>query len=155
MSAFKRKWSLGYWKVDDIIIFGLVHVEKFSHGMGCGWDLAGVTSFQKIYRLYGLKHRIVEISEDVTKAGLDRRPNEQGKIGLLYFRTGKRWVSQDSCANIWKHFFVWGGSNLSQLNWFVIFILTLVLIRVCHRGLETSRSRGFCQIFYKFFINFL
>ena len=65
-------------------------MEKFSHGMGCGWDLAGVTSFQKIYRLYGLKHRIVEISEDVTKAGLDRRPNEQGKIGLLYFRTGKR-----------------------------------------------------------------
>ena len=65
-------------------------MEKFSHGMGCGWDLAGVTSFQKIYRLYGLKHHIVEISEDVTKAGLDSRPNEQGKIGLLYFRTGKR-----------------------------------------------------------------
>ena len=32
-----------------------------------GHRIAGVTSFQKIYGLYGLKHHIVEISGDVTK----------------------------------------------------------------------------------------
>ena len=41
--------------------------------MGDGWAvgywIVGVTSFQKIYGLYGLKHHIVEISGDVTKAG--------------------------------------------------------------------------------------
>ena len=58
------------------------------------------------------------------------------------------------CKYLKAFFVLGGGSNLPQLNWFVIFILTLVLIRVCHRGLETSRSRGFCQIFYKFIINF-
>ena len=39
-----------------------------------GYWIVGVTSFQKIYGLYGLKHHIVEISGDVTKAG---RTNEQ------------------------------------------------------------------------------
>ena len=32
-----------------------------------GYWIVGVTSFQKIYGLYGLKHHIVEISGDVTK----------------------------------------------------------------------------------------
>ena len=50
-----------------------------------GYWIVGVTSFQKIYGLYGLKHHIVEISGDVTKAGRDGQPNEQGKIGLLSF----------------------------------------------------------------------
>ena len=34
-----------------------------------GHWVMGVTSFQKIYGLYGLKHTIVEISGDVTKVG--------------------------------------------------------------------------------------
>ena len=50
-----------------------------------GHWIVGVTSFQKIYGLYGLKHHIVEINGDVTKAGRDGQPNEQGKIGLLSF----------------------------------------------------------------------
>ena len=32
-----------------------------------GYWIVGVTSFQKIYSLYGLKHLKVEISGDVTK----------------------------------------------------------------------------------------
>ena len=39
-----------------------------------GYWIVGVTSFQKISGLYGLKHHIVEISGDVTKVG---RTNEQ------------------------------------------------------------------------------
>ena len=58
-------WVMGEWSVGQWIV--------------------GVTSFQKIYGLYGLKHHIVEISGDVTKAGRDGQPNEQGKIGLLRF----------------------------------------------------------------------
>ena len=50
-----------------------------------GHWIVGVTSFQKIYGLYGLKHHIVEISGDVTKAGRDGRTNKQGKIVLLRF----------------------------------------------------------------------
>ena len=50
-----------------------------------GYWIVGVTSFQKIYGLYGLKHHIVEISGDVTKAGRDGQTNEQGKIELLSF----------------------------------------------------------------------
>ena len=42
-----------------------------------GHWIVGVTSFQKIYGLYGLKHHIVEISGDVTKAGRDGRTNER------------------------------------------------------------------------------
>ena len=43
-----------------------------------GYWIVGVTSFQKIYGLYGLKHHIVEISGDVTKAGrTDGRTNER------------------------------------------------------------------------------
>ena len=34
-----------------------------------GQWIVGVTSFQKIYGLYSVKHHIVEISVDVTKAG--------------------------------------------------------------------------------------
>ena len=50
-----------------------------------GYWIVGVTSFQKIYGLYGLKYHIVEISGDVTKAGRDGQTNEQGKIELLSF----------------------------------------------------------------------
>ena len=45
--------------------------------------IVGVTIFQKIYGLYGLKHHIVEISGDVTKAR--RTDGQQGKIELLSF----------------------------------------------------------------------
>ena len=49
-----------------------------------GQWIVGVISFQKMYGLYGLKHHIVEISEDVTDAGqTNKRTREQGKIGLL------------------------------------------------------------------------
>ena len=37
--SFKKevgKWSLGYWKVDDMSIFGFYRVEKSSYEMGCG-----------------------------------------------------------------------------------------------------------------------
>ena len=50
-----------------------------------GYLIVGVTSFQKIYGLYGLKHLKVEISGDVTKAGRDGQKNKQGKIELLSF----------------------------------------------------------------------
>merc|ERR1712208_103727 len=42
-----------------------------------GYWMVGVTSFQKIYGLYGLKRHIVEISGDVTKAGRDGRTDER------------------------------------------------------------------------------
>ena len=55
----------------------------------CGWWgsgqwavgqwIVGVTSFQKIYGLYGLKHLKVEISGDVTKAGRDGTDNQRRK----------------------------------------------------------------------------
>ena len=55
------EWSVGYW-------------------------IVGVTSFQKIYGLYGLKHHILEIRGDVTKVlRTDGRTTEQGKIVLLSF----------------------------------------------------------------------
>ena len=38
-----------------------------------GYWIVGVTSFHKIYGMYGLKYHIVEISRDVTKAGQDGR----------------------------------------------------------------------------------
>ena len=41
-------WVMGEWSVDQWIV--------------------GVISFQKMYGLYGLKHHIVEISQDVTDA---------------------------------------------------------------------------------------
>ena len=52
-----------------------------------GYWIVGVTSFQKIYGLYGLKYHIVEISGDVTKVGrTDGRTNkQQRKIQLLRF----------------------------------------------------------------------
>ena len=43
-----------------------------------GQWIEGVTSFQKIYGLYGLKHLKVEISGDVTKMGrTDGRTNKE------------------------------------------------------------------------------
>ena len=48
-----------------------------------GYWIIGVTSFQKIYGSYVLKHLEVEISEDVTEVG--RTTNQQGKIELLSF----------------------------------------------------------------------
>ena len=44
-----------------------------------GYWIVGVTSFQKIYGLYGLKHLKVEISGDVTKAGRDGTDNQRRK----------------------------------------------------------------------------
>ena len=44
-----------------------------------GLWIVGVTSFQKIYGLYGLKHLKVEISGDVTKAGRDGTDNQTRK----------------------------------------------------------------------------
>ena len=71
-------------------------VEKWPYKVGCWWVLwvwwgfvwvmgewavgywiVDVTSFQKIYGLYGLKHHIVEISGDVTKVGRDEQTNKQ------------------------------------------------------------------------------
>ena len=48
-----------------------------------GYWIVGVTSFQKIYGLYGLKHHIVEISGDVTKAGRDGQPRKDSATQLL------------------------------------------------------------------------
>ena len=43
-----------------------------------GYWIVGVTSFQKIYGLYGLKHHIVELSGDVTKVlRTDGQPNKE------------------------------------------------------------------------------
>ena len=56
-------WAIGEWAESHWII--------------------GVTSFQKIYGSYVLKHLEVEISEDVTEVG--RTTNQQGKIELLSF----------------------------------------------------------------------
>ena len=52
---------------------------------GVGYWIVGVTSFQKIYGLCGLKHHIVEIRDHVTGAGQTNKQtnNEQWKIGLL------------------------------------------------------------------------
>ena len=50
-----------------------------------GHWIVGVTSFQKIYGLYGLNHHKVEISGDVTKAGRTDGTDGQGKIELLSF----------------------------------------------------------------------
>ena len=41
-----------------------------------GQWIVGVISFQKKYGLYGLKHHIVEISDDVTDAGRDVRTDK-------------------------------------------------------------------------------
>ena len=53
-----------------------------------GLWIVGVTSFQKIYGLYGLKYHIVEISGDVTEAG--QTPlvvaNKQKKR-ILYYKS--------------------------------------------------------------------
>ena len=45
-----------------------------------GYWIVGVTSFQKIYGLYGLKHHIVEISGDVTKAGQPTRKDRATQL---------------------------------------------------------------------------
>ena len=47
------------------------------------YRIVGVTSFQKIYGLYGLKHHIVEISGDVTKAGRDGTTRKDRATQLL------------------------------------------------------------------------
>ena len=46
-----------------------------------GQWIVGVTSFQKIYGLYGLNHHTVEISGGVTEAG--RTDERKGKLELL------------------------------------------------------------------------
>ena len=56
------EWSVGYW-------------------------IVGVTSFQKIYGLYGLKHLKVEISGDVTKVGrTDNQPTRKDRATQLLNR---------------------------------------------------------------------
>ena len=61
-------------------IFGLYRVEKWSYEVGA-------VSYHKIYGLYSVGHRKVEISGDVTKVGrTDGRTNkQQRKIQLLRF----------------------------------------------------------------------
>ena len=54
------EWSVGYW-------------------------IVGVTSLQKIYGLYGLKHHIVEIKWRCYQGGTDGRTDGQEKIELLSF----------------------------------------------------------------------
>ena len=57
-------WVMGEWAVGQWIV--------------------GVTSFQKIYGLYGLKHHIVEIIGDVTKVGrTDNRTRKDSATQLL------------------------------------------------------------------------
>ena len=65
--GFAIDWAIGEWAESHWII--------------------GVTSFQKIYGLYSVGHRKVEISGDVTKVGrTDGRTNkQQRKIQLLRF----------------------------------------------------------------------
>ena len=49
-----------------------------------GYWIVGVTSFQKIYGLYGLEHHKVEISGDVTKVGrTDKRTRKDSATQLL------------------------------------------------------------------------
>ena len=49
-----------------------------------GYWIVVVTSFQKIYGLYGLKHHIVEISGDVTKVlRTDGRTRKDSATQLL------------------------------------------------------------------------
>ena len=54
-----------------------------------GHWIVGVMSFQKIYGLYGLKHHIVEISEDVTNVGQTdgRTTREDMATQLLIWET--------------------------------------------------------------------
>ena len=69
----------------------------------------------EIYGLYGLRHHIVEISEDVTNAGrTDGRTNEQGKTGLwtvgwLSFAKQQPYISK---VSQWDH--MW-QCNVPQL----------------------------------------
>ena len=69
-----------------------------------GYWIVGVTSFQKIYGLYGLKHHILEISGDVTD--MDRRTNKRttskDRATQLLIR------EQLSFAIIVKHFLLSG-----------------------------------------------
>ena len=52
-----------------------------------GFWIVGVTSFLKIYGLYGLKRQIVEISGDVTKAGrTDNQPTRKDRATQLLNR---------------------------------------------------------------------
>ena len=63
------------------VVGGFLWVWRVCVMMGewaVGHWIVCVTSFQKIYGLYGLKHHIVEISGDVTKAGrTDERTNKE------------------------------------------------------------------------------
>ena len=61
-----------------------------------GYWIMGVTSFQKIYGLYGLKHHIVEISGDVTKAGRDKQTNKKERYCYSAF---------DLCIAEFRNFF--------------------------------------------------
>ena len=90
--------SAGFW-VGLVGLMGLWSVGQL---------IVGVISFQKIFGLYGLKHHIVEISRGVTDAG--RMDNQQVKIGLLSFWSGKRWVSQydfSAKKRWWARFEIW------------------------------------------------
>ena len=70
----------------DTYIF---HEMKFQKNLVTKWSVGqwieSVISFQKMYGLYGLKHHIVEMPPI---------RDRQGKIELLSFWSGKRWVSQ-------------------------------------------------------------
>ena len=50
-----------------------------------GQWIVGVISFQKMFGLYGLKHHIVEISEDDTDPDEQTNKQQQVNIGLLSF----------------------------------------------------------------------
>ena len=73
-----------------------------------GQWIEGVTSFQKIYGLCGLKNHSVEISGDVTKAGRDGQTRKDSATKLLnretlhfviytYFQTTSRGLQQMQC----------------------------------------------------------
>ena len=63
------KWRIGHVKW---VVGGFCGYGGSVWVMGewaVGYWIVGVTSFQKIYGLYGLKHHILEIRGDVTKLG--------------------------------------------------------------------------------------
>ena len=67
-----------------------------------GHWIVGVTSFQKIYGLYGLKHFIVEISGDVTKAG---RTDNQTRKDRATHGLWKAEMSKKTFRKYWENFF--------------------------------------------------
>ena len=65
---------MGFWGFGVLGFSGSVWVMG---EWAVGYWIVGVTSFQKIYGLYGLKHHIVEISGDVTKVGRTGQTNKK------------------------------------------------------------------------------